>query len=147
MSPASRRPHQARVWASVSPLRCADSTSMGTRATRASLLTPRDFAPHPKRAEKDKAGEQHDTSGREGNVLVAVGVVHVVAHAVVDHQADDGQEGEQEKAQKTHRKRHQNTGDEAQVTQRDAKKLPPRLLGPKLLHVLLRVHNWPRKGK
>src|SRR5579859_5451543 len=99
MSPASSCRHQARAsvfaadFASGSPLGCARSTSMVTRATGAGLLASENLAAHPKRAEKDKAGEQHHTSGWEGNVPVADGVVHVVTHAVVDHQADDGQKG------------------------------------------------------
>src|SRR6266567_9381507 len=95
MSPASSLWHQARAseFAPAGPSRCTKSTSMVTRATRTGLLASGNLAAHPKRAEKDKAGEQHDTSGWEGNVLVAEGVIHVVAHAVVNRQADDGQEG------------------------------------------------------
>src|ERR1700722_12806097 len=149
MSPASSSRHQARAseFSSGSPLRCARSTSMVTRATRAGLLASGNLAAHPKRAEKDQAGEQHDASGREGNVLVAGGVVRVMAHAVVDHQADDGQERKQEETQEPHSKGHENTGDETQVAQRDAEKRSPCLWGPNLLQVLLRIHNWPRKGK
>ena len=54
---------------------------------------------------------------------------------------------EQEKAQETHRKGHQKAGDETQVAQRDAEELSPCLWGLNLLQVLLRIHNWPRKGK
>src|SRR5450631_682491 len=140
MSPASSRRHQARAWASASPLRCADSTSMVTRATRSGLLASGNLAAHPKGAEKNKAGEQHDTRGREGNVLVADGVVHVATHAVRNHQADDSQERKQEEAQETHRKGHQKTGGETQIAQRDAEEFSPCLRGANLLQVLLRIH-------
>src|ERR1700749_2386275 len=95
MSPASNRRHQARasVVAPANPSRWAKSTSMVTRATQPGLLASGNLATHPKRAEKEKAGEQHNTSRWEGNVLIAEGVVHVVAHAVVDHEADNRQEG------------------------------------------------------
>ena len=71
-----------------------------------------------------------------------------MAHAVVDHEADDGQEGEQEEAQKTHRKGHQKTGKEAEIAQRDAEELSlcPRM-GALVQVLLLRIHDWPQNGE
>ncbi len=76
---------------------------------------------------KMRLSDQHDTGGWEGDVLVALGVVHVVAHAVVDHDADDGQEGKQEEAQETHGKGHQNTGKETEIAQGNAEEPSLRL--------------------
>ena len=59
---------------------------------------------------------------------------------------DNGQKGKQEETQESQRNSHQNTGKETKIAQWDAEDLPPCLGRPNLLQVLLRIHNWPRKG-
>src|ERR1700685_2660672 len=100
MSPSSRRRHHSRACSGGGAYfefsGCSDSGAMVISAMRADFLVSRKLASQPQRAKKEQTDRQNDTTGREGDVLVAIGVIDLVARAVVDHDADDGQEGEQE---------------------------------------------------
>src|SRR3984885_5307412 len=151
MSPASSRWHQARACSGGGAFsKLSDrsaSRAMVISAMRADFLASRKLAAQPQRGKKDEADRQNDTTGREGDVFVALGVVDLVAHAVVDHDADDGQEGEQEEAQETHRKGHQKAGKEPEIAQGDAEELS---LGPRtslpVQVLLLCIHDRPQNG-
>src|ERR1700678_3029648 len=146
MSPASSRLPNARACSGEGALfelsGCSDSGAMLIRAMRANFLASQKLAAQPQRAEKDETDRQNDTAGWEGDVLIALGVVNPVAHAVVDHDADDGQEGEQEEAQETHGKGHQKTGKKTEISQGNAEEpsLRPRI-GALVEVLLLRSHE------
>src|SRR5271155_837205 len=151
MSPASSCRHHARACsgdgASSELSSCSESGAMVISAMRAAFLASRELAAQPQRAKKEETDRQNNTAGWEGDVLVAIGVIDLVAHAVVDHDADDGQEGEQKEAQETHRKGHQKTGKEPKIAQGDAEELSfRRRIRPLLQVLLLRIHDRPQNG-
>src|ERR1700761_374369 len=85
------------------------------RLTRGFIAT--DFSPHPQCPKENKAYHQDYAGCRKGDVLVTVGKVRLVPHAVVNRNPDDTQKREQEKAKKTHGESHQDACAQPEVPQ------------------------------